>query len=217
MSVLNDLASAQGRRDEVPNQELARRLARDEDAERVQEDIQVLVSNLKNKNNAIRHDCIKVLYEIGAEKPLLIEGYVDEFVALLMQRDNRMIWGGMTALGSIAALKPQELWGHRDTLIQATEGGSAITQDWGIRVLAALCAASEAYARGLFPFLMTFLENCPAKDVPRHAESILVGAINRPHRDQLRQMLEGRRPQLSTSQGKRVDKLIQRLAESSAD
>lgn len=217
MSVLNDLASAQGRRDEVPNQQLARKLARDADSERAQEDIQVLVSSLKNKNKAIRHDCIKVLYEIGAEKPQLIEQYVDEFVALLTQRDNRMVWGGMTALGSIAALKPRDLWKYRETLIQATQGGSAITQDWGIRVLAALCAASETYASNLFPFLMNFLENCPAKDVPRHAESILLGATNRPHQDQLRKTLEGRRSQLTTSQGKRVDKLIQRLAVSNAD
>jgi HEAT repeat protein len=103
MSVLDELASALNRRDEEPNQQLAKRLIESEDPE----DIQELVDNLKNKNKAIRSNCIKVLYEIGEKRPVLIENYVDEFVALLKHKDNRLVWGGMTALGYIASRRPQ--------------------------------------------------------------------------------------------------------------
>src|SRR5690606_41944549 len=69
----------------------------------------------------------KVLYEIGAIKPELIEDYVDEFVALLKHQDNRLVWGGMTALGTMAHRQSDAIAQHIDTLIDTTENGSVIT------------------------------------------------------------------------------------------
>ncbi len=46
MSILHKLSSALGRRDELPNQELARKIAEAEDKEGVKE----LVQNLSNKD-----------------------------------------------------------------------------------------------------------------------------------------------------------------------
>ena len=211
MSVLNQLASAQNRRDEVPNQELAARLCGYDDLDTVQEAIQELVDNLKHKNKAIRSDCIKVLYEVGAIKPDLIEDYIDEFVALLSSKDNRMVWGGMTALGSIAPRRPQETWGHIDTIIDTTQNGSAITQDWGIRVLASLSSTNETYAIRIFPFLMSFLKSCKSKDAPRHAESIIVAANTASYQAQLRDILGHHQPNLKPNQLKRVEKLLRNL------
>lgn len=71
MSIINQLASALGRRDEVPNQELAKKIAETNDEAAVQE----LVENLQHKNKDIQNDCIKVLYEIGELKPGLISTY----------------------------------------------------------------------------------------------------------------------------------------------
>ena len=98
MSVLQKLASALDRSDEVPNQLLAKEIASSGDKVAVQE----LVDNLANKNKDIQSDCIKVLYEIGDIKPDLIAGYVDTFVKLLGSRNNRLVWGAMTALGAVA-------------------------------------------------------------------------------------------------------------------
>ncbi len=207
MSVLNELASALNRRDEEPNQQLAMRLVESENLE----DIQELVDNLKNKNKAIRSNCIKVLYEVGEKKPELIENYVDEFVALLTQKDNRMVWGGMTALGCMASRKPHEIWGHTETIFEATQNGSAITQDWGIRVLATVSAERDNYSERVFPFLMEFLKACRPKDVPRHAESMIIAANTHFYREQMRHVLEGHRPDLKSSQLKRVEKIIRQL------
>ncbi len=79
MSVLNRLASSLNRRDEVPNQELARELASRKDKTGIRE----IAENLWNKNKDIQADCIKVLYEIGYIEPGLIAGYVEDFVKLL--------------------------------------------------------------------------------------------------------------------------------------
>ena len=68
MSVIDQLASSLGRRDEVPNQELARRLAETEDRQGIAE----IAKNLWSKDKAIQADCLKVLYEIGYLKPELV-------------------------------------------------------------------------------------------------------------------------------------------------
>ena len=88
MSVLDQIAFCQNRRDEVPNQELARKLASSEDLAGIRE----MAENLYNKNQNIRSDCLKVLYEIGYLKPELIAGYVDDFLNLLKDKNNRMVW-----------------------------------------------------------------------------------------------------------------------------
>lgn len=213
MSILNELASAQNRRDEELNQQLATRLCENPNLDDVQESIQELVDNLDHKNKHIRSDCIKVLYEVGACKPVLIDMYVDEFVALLTVKDNRMVWGAMTALGSIVSRKPHDIWQHVETIIETTENGSVITQDWGVRVLAALSAENKDYATHIFPFLTRFLEGCKLKDVPRHAESIVMAATATSTKAELRRVLEQHQPNLKPSQLTRVNKILKTLSE----
>ena len=94
MSALNRLASSLGRRDEVPNQELARDLAARKDKAGIRE----IAENLWNKDKNIQADCIKVLYEVGYLEPKLIADYAEDFVKLLRSKNNRLVWGGMTAL-----------------------------------------------------------------------------------------------------------------------
>ena len=75
MSALEKIAFFQNRRDEVPNQLLARELSSAQDHAGIQE----IAGNLWNKNQNIRSDCLKVLRD----------------------RNNRMVWGGMIALATI--------------------------------------------------------------------------------------------------------------------
>ena len=86
MSVINRLAHSLGRRDEVPNQELARDLAAKKNIAAIKE----IVENLANKDKNIQADCIKVLYEIGVIDPDLIADYAEDFVKLLMSKNNRL-------------------------------------------------------------------------------------------------------------------------------
>src|SRR5262245_32430609 len=102
MSVLQKLASALGRRDETPNQELAKSIAASKDAGAVAE----LVEHLADKNKDIQSDCIKVLYETGERNPALIAPHIEVFAKLLDSKNNRLAWGAMTALDAIADADP---------------------------------------------------------------------------------------------------------------
>jgi hypothetical protein len=206
MSILNKLASALGRNDEAPNQILAKEIAEARDKKAVRE----LVINLSNTDKAIQSDCIKVLYEVGALKPDLIADYVDDFVMLLEGRNNRLIWGAMTALGAIADRRAADIWEHIDAIIEATEHGSVITQDWGIRVLAAVSASDKSREKHILPFLTAFLQKCPPKDLPRHAASVMV-AVNGGNRAEIGSILEARRTSLKPAQARRLDQIIRKL------
>ena len=105
MSVLKRIAFFQNRRDEVPNLELAKDLAERGDRESIGE----IVHNLHHENANVRSDCLKVLYEIGYLRPELIADYVGEFLALVGDKHNRMVWGGMIALSTIAGIRAGEI------------------------------------------------------------------------------------------------------------
>src|SRR6185503_182276 len=153
MSVLSRLASSVGRRDEIPNQELARALADKKDKKGIQE----IAENLWSKDKNIQADCIKVLYEIGSIEPKLIADYAEDFVKLLRSKNNRLVWGGMTALAEVAKANPDAVFKHLDEIKKAKEAGSVITVDNAISTLAYTAAATDKYNKAIFPYLLNHL------------------------------------------------------------
>ncbi len=206
MSALNKIAYNLGRRDEVPNQQLARALAKAADRKGVRE----IAAGLWAKNKSIRSDCLKVLYEIGYVNPGLIAEFVDDFIRLMGDRENRIVWGAMIALACIADKRPQAIWEHIDEVERVTEGGTVITQVWGVRTMARLAATRATYRKALFPVLLRHLRKCIPRDLPTHAESILV-AVTRDNAKIFLDLLEGRRKELSSSQTTRLNKVILRV------
>ena len=97
MTIIDKLATSLNRRDEIPNQELAKQIANRNDKGSVKE----LFEHLSNKNKNIQSDCIKVIDEIGALKPQLLADFSKELIALLDSKNNRLQWGTMTALDNI--------------------------------------------------------------------------------------------------------------------
>ena len=208
MSMINKLASKQGIKGDLPNQELARELAATNNTEGIKE----VVENLGNKDRKIQSDCIKVLYEVGYLKPELISEYVYDFLKLLTSKNNRLVWGGMIAVATIAVLKANELFAHRDELYLSMEKGSVITIDNAVKALAKVAAHKEEYNQEIFPFLITHLKTCRPKDLPQHAESVLV-AVNLRNKDQYLAVLQERADHMSSSQLKRIQKLNKKLEE----
>lgn len=211
MSVLSKLASSQNRQDEVPNQELARQLAQSRDAQGIGE----IAANLWNRNKAIRSDCIKVLYEIGYLEPALIAAYYSDFLKLLKSRENRMVWGAMIALSTIAALKADELYAQLEEIQRAVENGSVITVDAGIQTLATIGAHKAEYNLRIFPGLLQHLQTCRPKDVAQHAEKIVL-AVNASNKTGFIAVLNHRMEDLSGTQISRLKKVIRR-AEAAPD
>jgi len=129
---------------------------------------------------------------------------------LLKSRNNRMVWGSMIALSTIASLKADEIFLQHEQIKRAIDAGSVITQDNGVKTLAALAAQKEEYRQVLIPYLLTHLKTCQPKDVPQRAESISL-AIDAPNRTEFVQVLEIRMEELSAAQATRLKKLIREL------
>lgn len=203
MSIITSLASSLGRRDEVPNQELARALAARKDKAGIRE----IAENLWNKDKNIQADCIKVLYEIGYLEPKLVADYAGDFVRLLRSRNNRLVWGGMTALAEVAKANPDAVFKHLDEIKKAKETGSVITVDNAISTLAWTAAANRKYNEAIFPYLLKHLSSCRPKEVPQHSEKTLP-AVNSSNKADFIKVLEKRMEDLSGSGLARVKKVI---------
>ncbi|MEK4512242.1 hypothetical protein [Paenibacillus sp. FSL K6-2524] len=205
--MLTKLASSLGRNDEEPNIELAVELCETNNIKGIEE----IVHGLKSTDKAIANDCIKVLYEIGSRKPELIAEYTEDFISLLLSKNNRLAWGSMTALATIADLSADEIYSKLDIVKKAYEAGSVITVDNSITVLAKLCKANELYQEEVFPFLMQHLATCRSKEVPQHAERMMI-CITADNTKEFVRVLEKRKDDLTDSQSKRLNKIIKSLS-----
>lgn len=206
MSAIDQIAYNQGRRDEVPNQELARKLVETGDNAGIVE----IAAYLWDKNANIRSDCLKVLYETGYLRPEMIAGYADDFLRLLRSKNNRLVWGGMIALSTIAGIKADELYPHVAEIKKTMQAGSVITVDAGVKTLAGIACNSPERGQEILPYLLDLLGTCRPKDVARHAESILP-AVDEPHRSAFLGVLNQRMGDLSAAQVQRVRKVIRQV------
>ncbi len=206
MSALNKIAYYQNRRDEIPNQQLAKQLAKTAD----KTGIRIIAENLTHKNKNVQSDCLKVLYEIGYLKPNLIADYVEDFLALLKSKNNRMVWGAMIALATVADKKPHAIWAKLADVTDAIDHGSLITVVWGVKALAKVAAADPAYKQKIFPLLTAQLKKCIPRDVPMHAESTLP-AVDADNKKEFLSILESRKKELTPSQLARLKKATKSL------
>ncbi len=204
MTALERIAHFQGRRDDAPNQELARQLAAAGDRDGICE----IAENLWSKNRSIQSDCIKVLYEVAYIDPALVAEYAEDFVRLLHSRNNRLVWGGMIALSAVAELRAPVVMAHLDEIERVIHTGTVITVDHGIQALARAASKNEKYAREVLPILVEHLRTCRLKDVPQHAERSLP-AINAANKSRFIAVLNDRLPDLSGAALARLKKVIQ--------
>lgn len=167
-NIIDKLAHSLGRRDEVPNQELANAIVQSIDNEAVIE----LVENLYHKSKDIQNDCIKVIYEIGTLKPEMIADFSSELIDLLDSKNNRLQWGAMTALNAITTIKPKEIYNALPKIITTADKGSVITNDHCVGIMIKLCGVKE-YNENVFPLLIGQLLKSPDNQLPMYAENAL--------------------------------------------
>ncbi|MCA9348964.1 DUF1617 family protein [Candidatus Saccharibacteria bacterium] len=203
MSITDRLASSLSRNDEEPNILVAQQIVKNKDADGVKE----LINNIKSASKAIRHDSIKVLYEVGDRKPELIANYTNVFIDLLVSKDNRMQWGAMTCLASIAKVNPAELYKHIDMLEKAANVGSVITRDNYIRLLVNIARVTECYDEATQKILMQLL-SAPENQLPMYAEMVK-DAFQPNDTKQFTEVLKERLSKISKeSRIKRIQKVI---------
>jgi len=207
MSVINKLASSLNRRDEVPNQELAKQLASKGDKKAVKE----LVDNLNNKSKDIQNDCIKVLYEIGEIKPALIAGYAKEFIALLDHKNNRLQWGAMTAINTITLENPKLINGALTKIISTAERGSVITRDYAVNILIKLSSLKQ-YSKNAFSLLNEQILASPINQLPMYAERAMP-IINDSNKNLFIKTLSSRLADIDKeSKRKRIQRVIKKFS-----
>lgn len=204
--MLEKLAYSLGRNDEEPNIALAIELINTGNRNGIKD----IVKGLNNQTEQIANDCIKVLYEIGERDPLLISEYVSSFIELLNSKNNRLVWGAMTALAKIATIKAHEIFENLDTVIAAYEKGSVITVDNSISVLAGLVKSESGYEEKVFPLLIKHLETCRPKEVCQHMERAFI-CITDKNADMFRKALLKRYDTLTEPKKKRICKLIKKM------
>jgi hypothetical protein len=168
MSIIPKLATSLNRRDEGPNQELAKQIIKANDKKAIKE----LFDNLGNKDKGIQSDCIKVIYEIGEQKPQLIAAFAKELVALLDNKNNRLQWGAMTALHAITGEDPKTIYKALVKIIDVADKGSVITNEHCVGILIKLAAVKE-YASDAFALVNERLKICPTNQLPMYAENAL--------------------------------------------
>jgi hypothetical protein len=207
MSILNKLATALDRRDEVPNQELAAQIVAGNDKAAIHE----LIDNLSNKDKGIQSDCIKVLYEAGAEKPALIAPYTKVFLKLLDSKNNRLQWGAMHALNAIASAKPDDIYEALPQIASGADKGSVIARDHYVAILIKLMAIPK-YADDTFQLLNEVLQTSPTNQLPMYAENAMA-AIPKQHKATFSQTLQSRLSDFDKeSKRKRVEKVLKKIA-----
>ncbi|WP_083682278.1 hypothetical protein [Paenibacillus sp. FSL A5-0031] len=207
MTIIDKLASSLNRKDEGPNQELAKYIADRDDKGAVIE----LVDNLHNNDKNIQSDCIKVLYEIGDLRPSLIAEYCKEFVTLLDHGNNRLVWGAMTALDAITLENPEVIYLALEKIVDITDKGSVITKDHGVSILIKLCSL-KPYADHAFTLLIEQLKKCPTNQLPMYAENA-IAIVNDNNKALFIKTLSSRLGDIEKdTKRKRVEKLIKKLS-----
>ncbi|MBW8383495.1 MAG: hypothetical protein K0M69_13365 [Youngiibacter sp.] len=206
MNVIDKLATMQMRNDEGPNKELALELCSRKDHEGISE----IVDHLGDSDQNVASDCIKVLYEAGRIDPEMISEYAVVFLKLLGSRDNRMVWGAMAALASIARDNADLIFLRLTHITEAMETGSVITVDNAVKVLAGVASKSDEYTAVIFPKLLKHLRLCRPKEIPQHAEST-IPAVTSANKALFISVLKEREHLLSKPQLARTRRLISRL------
>ena len=208
MSVLDKLATSLNRNDESPNQELAKQIVDQNDKKAVKE----LIINLNNPNKNIQGDCIKVLYEIGEQKPNLIASYADEFIALLDKKNNRLVWGAMTALDALTIENPTAICSSLPKIVEIVNKGSVITKDHGVNILTKLSSLKQ-YSDTAFPLLIEQLKSCPTNQLPMYAEKAAKTIKDKNKATVLTKTLASRLDDIEKdTKRKRVEKVIKQLS-----
>lgn len=168
MPIIEFLASSQGSRSSAANIALAEEIASNGNRDAVSE----LIRLLKHSDRNIQGDSVKTLYETGYRNPELIASYYANFLDLLTNRNNRLVWGGMIALTTIANIRHKELFESLDLIMDTINKGSVITIDCGVEILAKL-NNFDAYHNTTDPLLMEQLLKCPIKQLPTYASKSL--------------------------------------------
>jgi len=152
------------RRDEKANIELAVLISTANDSKSVSK----LFELLNNSKKEFQYDCIKTIYEIGARNPELISPHLNELLPYLKNKNNRLVWGAMTSISSVASMIPTKIFHVLPEIIDGSERGSVIAKDHAMKILRTL-AEVKKYQNEIIPLMLEQLQLAPDNQFPSYA------------------------------------------------
>lgn len=206
MSWISKIAFYRNIRNEIPNQELAMELAETNNVAGIKE----IADYLYDKNSSVASDCIKVLYEIGYRKPELIKDYTEIFLRLLESKNNRMVWGGMIALATVAELNAELIGKQIELVLTTMKKGTLITEVWGIKTLVGVSLKNKTTKEKLLPVLYDYLERCRPIDFATRVETILPVISNLDENEIMERIIAMKTSELIDSQTKKLNTILTR-------
>jgi len=151
------------------------------------------------------------LYEIGEHEASLIAEYDEEFLALLENKNNRLVWGAMTALDCIASINPETIYKNLAKILIAADKGSVITKDHGVNILIKL-AANKNFMNKALTLLLDQLKTCATNQLPMYAENATTVITDKYKKDFIKVLTSRLDDIEKESKQKRVQKVIKKLS-----
>jgi hypothetical protein len=204
VSVVERLSSVRGERDNIADIALAEDIVRTKDTTAIRE----LVEHLHEKNARLQGDCIKTLYEVGEREPKLIGKYADEFASLLTSKNQRLVWGAVTALDACAGANSEGVYAHLDAIIKAANGESVIARDHAVKILVKL--SNGKHADECTPILFKIIKTSPVNQLPTYGEEAET-VMKSVDRKKLAKLLQSRVEKVEGAKLKRMQKTIKKL------
>ena len=169
-----------------------------------------LVAALSTGPTALANDAIKVLYELGERRPERVADHLDAFLAALKSKNNRQVWGAMSALDAIATLKADTLAAHLPEILAAANKGSVIAKDKAVSILAKLVAAGQGDKA--LPPLLAMVRTAAVNQLPMYAE-IAGPVIDAAHRSEFVGIVTARLATVEQPPKRaRLEKLLRQVA-----
>jgi hypothetical protein len=153
-----------------------------------------------------------VLYEIGERQPELVAPHVDAFLALLKSKNNRNVWGAMSAIDTVVEIEPKQIGAALGDILAAADRGSVIAKDKAMSTLAKLARAGIKPA---LPALLDRLETAAPNQFPMYCE-LALPALDKASTARFRAILETRLKKIEApAKRARVEKVLRRLTKAS--
>jgi hypothetical protein len=206
MSIAHRLAGKRTPRTEEPNIRLAEDVCAKGDIDAVAELGELLDAGRKKQ----RHDALKVLYEIGLRKPELVVPQLENLIDQLDGRDNRILWGTIYALSTIAQLAPKQLMGFLPVILAASDRATVIAKDKAMLILAELCMQEDSH-KAVVPKMLNHVAEAAVNQFPTYAERA-EPSLRGPERKRLAKIIRARVDvDEYPAKRKRMDKLLLKL------
>lgn len=165
--IASRLSHASGRRDEGPNVQLAEALAGSKDVDGIARVADIAITGSRQA----QQDAIKVLCEVGVRDADLLRPHLQCFLQLIESRNNRMVWGALTALAQLARVDAIPIAANLDAILAAADAGSVIARDQAGQILIALKARPDL-AGTATAHLLARLKSAAVNQLPMYAERI---------------------------------------------